>query len=146
MSDFIAKAIGYLLAALVLLGPLCGLYLVSQETFEFLQYSGRENGEVVRCSSKRLSGSSSRYKKVPVVKRKDGSLVYGQVDEIRFIYECEDQIKKEVQLIFDEKNPKRVKINTFVEMWFLPIVMGLVCLILYPAFYLGYKNKKRKSR
>ncbi len=146
MSNLIVKTIGYLMIIGVLGGPLFGLYSVSHETIEFQQYSGRETGVVIKCYSKRISGSSARYKKVPIVMRPDGDLIYGQVDEIRFFYECEDQINKEVELIYDENNYKRVKINTFLEMWFLPLVLGLVCLILFPSFYFGYKKKLKNVK
>jgi hypothetical protein len=143
----VGKLIGYLILLAFLGGPLFGLWYVSKEPIEFLGHDGRESGEVIRCSSKRLSGSSSRYIKVPVVKRPSGQLVYGTVDEIRFISECDDLVGKTLPIIFDRNNPEKAKINTFLEMWFQPALMFLLCLVIYPASYMGHKKKKlKKSR
>ncbi|UDL05590.1 hypothetical protein [Marinobacter sp. CA1] len=35
-------------------------------------------------------------------------------------------------------------INSFHQMWFLPMVLATVCLVLYPAMINGYVKKYRR--
>ncbi|MCK0154387.1 DUF3592 domain-containing protein [Alcanivorax sp. S6407] len=141
------KIIGYLIGAaflsMILLGPAVGLYLVSKDTFAALSYTGTEQGEIVDCRSFRTGGQNSRYSRVPVVQLGSDRTISGTVDEIRYFWECDDQIGTTVEVIYDIQNPSNAKINTFIEMWFLPIVIGAINLIWYSAVIAGYVRKYR---
>lgn len=142
------KIIGYLiggaLLGLVLLGPATGLYLVSKDSFAALHYDGTQMVEIVDCRSFRAGGQHSRYVRVPVVRRPTQSTLSGSVDEVPYLWECDDHIGTYVEVIYDLKNPEHAKINTFVEMWFLPLVIGAVCLLWYGAIAIGYVRKYRR--
>lgn len=141
------KIIGYLIGGallfMVLIGPAIGLYLVSKDTVAALRYDGSEQGQIIDCRSVRAGGQNSRYNRVPVVQRPSGQTLSGTVDEIRFFRECDDQIGTIVEVLYDTEAPDNARINTFLEMWFLPIVIGAVNLIWYAAVIVGYARKYR---
>lgn len=143
------KVLGYFIAGLflafILFGPAVGWYLVSKDTFSALTYEGSEEAVITDCTSIRNSGQRSSYRRVPVVILNSGKRVPGSVDEIRFLWECDDRVGDSVEVIYDLQNPERAKINTFLEMWFLPVVLGIVCLIWYAAIMIGYMNKYRSN-
>ncbi len=141
------KIIGYLIGGaflvITLLGPAIGLYLVSKDTVAAWRYSGTEQAQIIDCRSFRAGGQNARYNRVPVVRRPSGKTLSGTVDEIRYFWECDNQIGTTVEVIYDTNNPDNAKINTFLEMWFLPIVIGAVNLIWYAAVIVGYSRKYR---
>ncbi|MFT6068435.1 MAG: hypothetical protein ACJAT2_000202 [Bacteriovoracaceae bacterium] len=146
-----SKTLGYIFGALFLLaflvGPAAGLYFVSKDTIESLGYSGRAMGVIEGCTSIRVKGSNSvKYNRVPKVRLKSGQIVRGTVDEIRFLYVCDDRVGDEVEVRFDLKKPTNAKLNTFHEMWFLSIVLLIVNLIWYPACIIGYRKKLKSKR
>jgi hypothetical protein len=141
-----AKIIGYLIGTSfvlgLLLGPLVGFYFVSKDTFKALQYSGKTHGQVEECTSVRIASSSqTRYRRVPKVRLDSEKLVMGTVDEIPFFFVCDDQIGKRVEVVYDLKNPQEAKINTFLEMWFMPLLLFLVCVVWYPFVIKGLFKK-----
>lgn len=146
------KIIGYLiggaLLTLVFLGPGTGWYLASKDTFAALHYDGVEQAEIIDCTSIRSGGQNSRYVRVPIVRRPSGKTLSGSVDEIRYFWECDDQIGTSVEVVYDIDHPDKAKLNTFIEMWFLPILIGVICLIWYSAIVIGYikKYRHRKKR
>lgn len=147
MAKFIGGFIGYLFVAMIVLGPGFGLYHASKETIKALAYSGRAEAEIVGCSTftdGRNSNGNLRYITVPHARMQSGQIVNGTVDEIRFIYRCKNQIGKKVNVLFDEDRPSQAKLNTFLEMWFLPLIIGVICLLVYSALIAGYLKKKKK--
>lgn len=111
-----------------------------------MSYEGTEEAVITDCESIRLSGSSPRYRRVPVAVTESGRRVRGTVDEVRFLWECDDQIGKPVEVTFDPQNASAATINSFHQMWFLPMVLATVCLVLYPAMIKGYVKKYRRWR
>lgn len=142
----IGGLIGGLLVLALFLGPALGLYYVSKDTLASLSYEGTEEAVITDCESIRLSGSSPRYRRVPVAVTESGRRVRGTVDEVRFLWECDDQIGKPVEVTFDLQNASAATINSFHQMWFLPMVLATVCLVLYPAMIKGYVKKYRRWR
>ena len=146
-----SKAIGIIIGALfvigILGGPVVGLYFVSKDSLTALSYGGRAVGTVIDCTSIRVKGSpSSKYNRVPKVRLESGQVVRGTVDEIRFFYVCDDRVGSKVEVRFDLKNPKKAKLNSFHEMWFLTLVLFIINLIWYPAVFLGYSKKLKSKR
>ena len=147
-----AKAIGYLIGLSfvvgIIFGPALGLYWASKETFTALSYDKKETAIIENCRSIRSKGvgrrGSKRFKRVPVVTLQSGQKVIGKTGEVRFFWRCNDQVGKKVEVLYDEKTPTKAKINTFFEMWFSPIIMLLVCAVVYPALVMGYIKKFRK--
>lgn len=142
------KIIGYIIFSLIgicfLLGPAVALYFISKGPIEALSYEGRAVGVVEDCRSKRIyAGNNSRYIRSPVVRLPDGQKVQGTIDEIRFLYRCDDLIGTELPVRYDLNNPKNARINTFHQMWFGVLPIGLVCFLLYSVLGMGFFKRKR---
>jgi hypothetical protein len=146
MANLIGSLIGGLFVLGLLLGPGVGLYLVSRDTIRAMQYEGKSQGIVESCTSiKTGSSSQTRYHRVPKVRLDSGQLILGTVDEVRFLWVCEDQVGRVVEVLYDRNNPKKAKLNTFLEMWFMPSLMLILCVIWYPLVIKGYLKKIRRK-
>jgi hypothetical protein len=146
----ISKILGYTIGSLfvigLLFGPGLGLYLGSKDTLKAINYDGKTQGKVIKCQSIRISNSNkARYNRVPIVKTQSGSIVKGTIDEIKYIWPCDKQIGKIVEVLYNKEEPSQAKINTFLEMWFLPLLLFLICCIWYSALIIGYIKKYNKS-
>lgn len=140
MSKVIGYIIGVFFVLAVLVAPGFSLYLVSKDSLAALDYQIVKKGIIEKCHSPLVPGSSSRRRyNVPKVKLEDGSFVMGTVSYPKFIFTCKKAIGKKVEVLIDSNNNK--KINTFIEMWFLPSILFLICFIWYPICILGYAKK-----
>ena len=131
MGKAIAYTIFALIGAFFLFGPLVGLYFASRDTLTALGYDGRESGVVTACRSTRVRSNSGGYITAPVVQRASGGVVYGTVDEVRFVAPCEAVIGETVPVRFDLDRPQDAQIATFHQMWLQPLFLGLLCLLFY---------------
>lgn len=147
LSSLIGYLIGGVFVVLILLAPIGATsYLVYDLTKALLNYES-DTAEIVRCESTRQTTDSRvRYKRVPVAITAQGITVKGDMDEIRWVYKCNDLIGEQVKVLIDPKDSKNGKINSFFQMWFLPLLFILISIIYYPFVIKGYikkyKNKK----
>lgn len=146
ISKIIGYGIGSLFVIGLLFGPGLGFYLGSKDTFKAIQYEGKTQGKIVKCQSIRISNSNKvRYNRVPVVETITGTIVKGTIDEIKYIWPCDKQIGKVVEVLYDKNKPTKAKINTFLEMWFMPLLLFIICCIWYSAVIIGYIKKYNRS-
>lgn len=141
-----SKVLGYIIGAIfvlgVLTGPALGLYLVSKDSLVAMSFQTVKKGVIEKCHSTLIPGSSSKRRhNIPKVKIEDGSYLSGTVSYPKYIYTCHNSIGKEVEVLIDSGNTGKKKINTFIEMWFLPAILLGVCLVWYPICIIGYAKK-----
>ncbi len=129
----------------LLLGPLLGLILVSDHPFNTLSYQGITEGKIIDCTSIRSSGSSGKYRRVPVVLFLENFKIRGSTDEVRWIYPCDQRIGDNVPVYYLLEDPSKAVIATFFDTWFYFSLLLACCLIWYPICFFGYRKKLKKS-
>lgn len=134
MGKIITSLFVGLICAFFLIAPGFGLYLASKDSLAAMRYEGRETGLVTACRSKRMLPNNTAMTTAPVVQRENGNIIYGKVDEIRFLLPCKALIGDTVPLRYDIVRPHKVQIATFHQMWLQPLFVGLISFILYGFF------------
>ena len=142
MKKLLGYTLGSLIGLLILVGPAFGFYLASRSTVEALSFEGHTSGIVTGCHSTRPLSNSSGYITTPMVERDGAPPVSGMTDEIRFLFECEELIGKELPIRYDTADPARARIDTFHEMWFLPSVLALVCTVFYGVIIITFLRRR----
>lgn len=130
----------WIIVILIVGAPAIGFYFVSKDSFQALTFEGKAQGSIRECTSVR---SGTKRRRVPVVEYLSGLKVQGTVDEINYVFLCNDQIGKSVEVLYNTEKPEEAKINTFLEMWFLTSIFGIICLVWYP-YAISYYIKKFK--
>ena len=144
LSSLLGYFIGGVFVVLILFGPIgVTSYFVYNLSHALLNFEP-DTAEIVRCESNRLSGSSARYKRVPVAVTQSGNTIKGSMDEVRWIYKCNDLIGKKVNVLIDPNNKNKGHINSFWQLWFMPILFLIISLIYYPAVIKAYIRKLKK--
>lgn len=146
ISSIIGYLIGGVFVLLILFAPIgVTSYFVYNFANALLNYES-DTAQIIRCESKRLSGSSARYKRVPVAITDSGNTIKGSMDEVRWVYKCNDLIGKKVKVLVDPNNKNKGHINSFWQLWFMPILFLIISLIYYPFIIKAYIKKLTKHK
>ena len=147
LSSLIGYLIGGAFVVLILFGPIgVTIYYVQDAANALINYES-DMATIERCESTRQgSGSKVRYKRVPVAITDSGTTVKGQMDEIRWVYKCNDMIGDRVPVLIDPTNSKKGHINTFWQLWFMPLLFLAISIFYYPLVIKGYIKKYKASK
>lgn len=124
-------------AALGLAGGLTLLLVVKSviETFVFIRAANRTEGRVIRYGTTRNSDGHTMYLPVFQYRTNDGS-AYEHTSSIASKPPAY-QIGETATLFYLKKNPRRAKLNSFMELWLVKIIftiIGIICC----GFAVGY--------
>ena len=123
---FIKKNIFYFLSALILV---VGIPFAIVSVFEFkntlnlLSNSRKTFGRIIDIEEEKRRNGGYMYS--PVIK-------YKSVTGDEYIYDSNTKtgytsykIGQEIELIYDKNNPQNARVNSFLDIWFLTIIMGV---------------------
>lgn len=123
---FIKKNIFYFLSALILV---VGIPFAIISVFEFkntlnlLSNSHKTLGRIIDIEEEKRRNGGYMYS--PVIK-------YKSVTGDEYIYDSNTKtgytsykIGQEIELIYDKNNPQNARVNSFLDIWFLTIIMGV---------------------
>ncbi|MDP7319674.1 MAG: hypothetical protein QF441_03655 [Bacteriovoracaceae bacterium] len=147
ISTFLGYFIGGCFVLLMLFAPLgATTYFVYDIVLALSKYE-KDIAIIERCeSSRQNSGSSVRYKRVPIAVTSSGRIVKGQMDEIRWLTKCDSLIGNKVEVLINPQNKKEGYINTFWQLWFMPLLFFIISAIYYPFIIKKYIEKLKINK
>lgn len=150
MSTLIGYTIGILFVIGLVGGPAVGNYFFSRNIYYAFVDAKSVEGEVYDCHVlKSRSGSTINRSWAPVAKDNEGNIAKGSFGWKKK-KKCTDMFGDKVTMTVSSVSKDRNQINTFFQLWFMPLIMNGVCLVLYGAMIKGFlkkrRNKKRKRR
>ena len=114
---------------------------------ELRKYGIKTYGTIIRYERRRGTKTND-YSIVPIVKFKTVStdeefIIEGHMDN-RKLFQNICKAGDEVEIIYDANNPNKAVINTFAELWFMPILLWIIgfSFIFFPP-YTVYKEYKK---
>ncbi len=123
---FVKKNIFYFLSALILvIGiPFAVVSIFElKNTLNLLSNSHKTLGKIVGIEEERRRNSGDMYS--PVIK-------YKSISGDEYVYHSSTKtgytsykIGQEIELIYDKNNPQNARVNSFLDIWFLTIIMGV---------------------
>ncbi|TRY33140.1 DUF3592 domain-containing protein [Aliiglaciecola sp. M165] len=139
-----AKILGYIIGAVLLMGLLfpvpASIYftynaLVAALTFE------RESAQITDCYSYRQKSSNRASTSFgPVAVSPSGTKAKGGFRWQKKAW-CEYSIGDQVEILIDPKDRKNVLINSFMQLWFYPLLFSFLAIVISFAIY---KNVKKR--
>ena len=142
----VAKVIGYTIGGMfivLLLAPIGVSVYLWYDRITVLSTTEKAPATIVSCYHHyRTSGNRSVGSWGPLAQTSDGIEVKGSFRLSRKSW-CEWFVGNDTHVLIDATSPDNSRIYSFVQFWFLPLLITLICLVFYPA---SYKLKKKKDR
>lgn len=123
---FIKKNIFYFLSALILLIGIPFAIVsvfVLKDTINLLSNSHKTIGKIIGIEEERRRNGGYMYS--PVIKYKSvtgDEYVYRSTTKTGY---TSYKIGQQIELIYDKSNPQNARVNSFLDIWFLTIIMGV---------------------
>ena len=141
----LAKLIGYTIGAVfiaLLLAPIPITVWLIYDRVTVLTSTSLQPAVIEECYHEyRTTGNTSRGSWGPLAVTNDGIRVKGDFRWRKKDW-CLSSIGDEVNVFVHPQDPGKNRINTFMQFWFYPTMMTVICLVFYP---LSYRAKKRKD-
>ncbi len=145
----ISKFLGYVFAGVLLLmffAPIPFAIYLNYDALVALNNSDSAQATIIQCQAHRSSGSGNRSTSWrPVASLADGRTVEGSFGWTKREW-CEGSVGEQVEVLIDPQNGNPIKINSFMQLWFLPLLMLAIASIIVWVSVLGYRKKYRDSK
>ncbi len=144
-----AKYLGYLIGGTFALGLMIApiavtSYFLYDSAYTILNLETKE-ATVTECFTKRSSTGRALTRNVPRAVTSEGDVANGMIGELKYLSTCDEMIGDTLDVYIDPHNPKNNRINTFWQMWFLPLIFSTICLLWYPYLIKKIRQKYKKN-
>lgn len=141
----LAKLIGYTIGAAfvaLLLAPIPVTLWLIYDRVTVLNSTTTQSAVIEDCYHEyRTTGTTSKGSWGPVAVTQGGIRVRGDFRWRKKDW-CLSDIGDEVSVFIHPTDTSKNRINSFMQFWFYPLLMTIICLVFYP---LSYRAKKRKD-
>ncbi len=146
----VAKYFGYLIGGLfaiaLILAPISVTsYFLFDSAYTILKLEPKE-AVVTKCFTKRSSTGKPLTRNVPRAITTEGEIANGMIGELKYLSTCDEMVGDTLSVYIDPNNHKNNRINTFWQMWFLPLIFTTICLLWYPYLIKKIINKYKKKK
>ncbi len=147
MATILGYLLGAVFAAGIYLSPVVLFVYEASFVFDALSHSTSEQARITKCHYKwqKRSSSSGSGSWAPVAVTDNEKEVIGHF-RFRKKKWCEYFIGSEVEVFLSHDSSKKSQINTFLQLWFLPLIYGLLVVSLYTISIRNLYKRYRKKR
>jgi len=143
MTNIKAILIGLLLF-LIGSGLLVGDFYMIKSTYGFLKSSEKTEGVVTKLISNRSSDGKIMYNPEISFSDVSGKVIIFQSSLSSTIPDY--AVGEKVSVLYDKTNPQKAKINTFLQLWFGPMIMTVLGAVFFLIGLFTLLDKNRKTR
>ena len=130
-----AKAVGYLIAGMLIVVPVGFAVWLTYDRVNILTSTTLHKATIDHCHYRQVKKKNRRKSSwAPVAVTVTGVSVKGHFYWSQKHW-CQSSVGKQVSVFIHSHDASKNRINTFFQLWFLPVVLLFFCLVLYLGIY-----------